>query len=71
MDIEGFLHPHICYLAFSSGAVTICYYDLGLLRLGIGQPIFRMQGEFSNKLFPRRSSNELGHRRSTIMCRTV
>ena len=27
---------HTCYQAFNSGAVTTCFYDLDLLRLGIG-----------------------------------
>ena len=38
------------YPAFSSVAVTTCFYDLGLSRLGFEQPNCCMQGERSNRL---------------------
>ena len=31
--------------AFSRGAVTTCFYDLGLSRLGFKHPIFHLQGK--------------------------
>ena len=37
-------------LAFGSGAVTICFNDLGLSRLGFEHPTFRLRGERSNRL---------------------
>ena len=37
-----------------NGTVTICLYDLGLLRLGFELPTFRMRGERSNRLRHRR-----------------
>ena len=37
-----------------SGAVTTCFYDFGLLRLGFDYPNFRMRGERSNRLRHRR-----------------
>ena len=33
-----------------SGAVTTCFYDLGLPRLGFEHPTFRLRGERSNPL---------------------
>ena len=36
--------------AFSSGAVTTCFYDLGLSRLPFEHPNFRLRGELSNAL---------------------
>ena len=38
-----------CCRAFSSAAVTSCFYDLGLSRLGFEQPTSRMQDERSNR----------------------
>ena len=40
--------------ALGSGGVTTCFYDLGLSRLGIEHPTFRLQGERSNTLRHRR-----------------
>ena len=34
--------------AFSSGADTTCFYDLGLSRLGFEHPAFRFRGQCSN-----------------------
>ena len=42
-----FLSVPTCY---DSVAVTTCFYNLGLSRLGFGHPTFRMQGERSNRL---------------------
>ena len=39
-----------CCCAIDSGAMTTCYYDLGLLRLGFEHLTFHMQGERSNRL---------------------
>ena len=36
--------------AFGCGAVTTCFYDLGLLRLGFEHPTFRLRGIRSNPL---------------------
>ena len=36
---------HTHYRAFSSGAVTTCVYDLGMLRLRFEHPTFRMRGQ--------------------------
>ena len=36
--------------AFNSGAVTTCFYDLGLSRLAFEHPNFRLRGELSNAL---------------------
>ena len=44
---ENAWHPHICR-AFGSGAVTTCFYDLGLSWLGFELPTFRLRGERSN-----------------------
>ena len=38
------------YRAFSSGAVTTCFYDLGLSRRGFEHPTFRLRGQRSNPL---------------------
>ena len=38
------LDTHTSCRAFSSGAVTICSYDLGLSRLGFEHPTFRPHG---------------------------
>ena len=43
-----------CYRAFSGGAVTICFYDLGLSRLEFEHPTFRLLGQHSNRLRHRR-----------------
>ena len=48
---------HICCRAFSSGAVTTCFYDLHLSRLGFEHPTFRLRGQRSNPLRHRRSDN--------------
>ena len=36
--------------AFSSGAVTTCFYNLGLSQLGFKHPTFRLWGQYSNPL---------------------
>ena len=41
---------HICCWAISSEAVTSCFYDLGLSRLGFEHPAFRLRGQRSNSL---------------------
>ena len=41
---------HTYCRAFSSGAVTTCFYDLVLSRLNFEHPTFRLQGERSNPL---------------------
>ena len=41
---------HSRLLPFGSGAVTTCFYDLGLSRLGFEHPSFRLRGERSNQL---------------------
>ena len=41
---------HTCCLAFGSGAVTTCFYDLGLSRLGFEHLTFYIRGEHSNWL---------------------
>ena len=59
------LHPFIMVIsedsdthtycqAFSSGAVTTCFYDLGLSRLGFEHPTFRLRGQRSSLLRHRR-----------------
>ena len=45
---------HTYCRAFGSGAVTTCFYDLGLSRLGFKHPTYRL-----------RRSHPLGHRRGT------
>ena len=45
---------HIHCRAFSSGAVTTCFYDLGLSGLGLEYPAFRLRGQRSNRLRHRR-----------------
>ena len=44
------LDTYTYYRSFSSVAVTTCFYDLGLSRLGFEQPNCCMQGERSNRL---------------------
>ena len=46
-------HSHLLP-TFSSGAVTTCFYDLGLSWLEFEQPTFRLQGKRSNPLRHRR-----------------
>ena len=41
---------HAYCQAFGSGAVTTCFYDLGLLPLGFKHQTFCMQGQRSNRL---------------------
>ena len=41
---------HTCCRAFGSGAVTTCFYDLGLSRLGFEHLTFYIRGERSNWL---------------------
>ena len=55
---------HTCCRAFSSGAVTSCFNDLGLWRLGFEQPTFRLRG-FEQPTFRLRGerSYRLRHRR--------
>ena len=38
---------HTYCRAFSSGAVTTCFYDLGLSRLGFEHPTYRLRGQHS------------------------
>ena len=45
------------FWAFSSGTVTICFYDLGLSRLGFEHPNFRLWGQRSNPIRKRRGLN--------------
>ena len=45
---------HTYYRAFSSGAVTTCFYDLGLSWLGIEHPTLRLRDQRSNRLRHRR-----------------
>ena len=40
------------------GAVTTCFNDLGLSRLGFEHPTFRMRGEHCNRLPHRCSSSD-------------
>ena len=53
---------HTYCQAFSRGAVTTCFYDLGLSRLGFEHPTFRLRGERSNPLPHRRGDSEYLHR---------
>ena len=41
---------HTYCRAFSTGAVTACFDDLGPSRLGFEQLTYRMRGERSNRL---------------------
>ena len=41
---------HTYFRAFRSGAVTTCFYDLGLSRLGFEHPTLRLRGQYSNPL---------------------
>ena len=43
--------------AFSSEAVTACFYDLGLFRLGFEHPNFRLRDQRSYPLHHRRGRN--------------
>ena len=54
MVISETRDTHTYCRALSSGAVTTCFTDLGMLRLGFEHPIFRLQGQCSNPL-PHRS----------------
>ena len=54
MVISGDCNTHACCLAFSSGAVTACFNDLGLLRLGFEHPTSRLRGQRSSPLRHRR-----------------
>ena len=51
----SFYNYHLCDTrtycqAFGSAAVTTCFYDPGLSRLGFELPTFRLRGERSNEL---------------------
>ena len=46
--------PWQSYQAFSNGAVTTYFYDLGLSQLGFEHPTFRLRGKLSNQLRHRR-----------------
>ena len=41
-------HGHTCCQAFGGGAVTTCFHDLGLSRLGFEHPTFCMLDERTN-----------------------
>ena len=41
---------HTYCRAFGSEALTTCFHDLGLSRLGFENPTFRLRGECSNRL---------------------
>ena len=45
---------HTSWRTFSSGAVTTCFYDLGLSQLGFKHPTFRLRGLHFNLLRQRR-----------------
>ena len=45
----------------ANGAVTTCFNDLGLLRLGFVHPAFRMRGERSIRLPTAAAINHLDH----------
>ena len=45
MVISVYRETHTYCPAFSSGAVTICFYDLGLLRLGFKHPTVRLRSQ--------------------------
>ena len=47
---------HTYYRSFSSVAVTTCFYDLGLSRLGFEHPNFCIQGERYHPAVPRKKS---------------
>ena len=46
MVISEDCDTHTYYRAFSSGAVTTCFYDLGISQLGFEHPTFRLQGHY-------------------------
>ena len=46
---EDPLYTHTCCRAFRSGAVPICFNDLGFSWLGFEHPTLRMRGECSNR----------------------
>ena len=48
---------HTSCRAFSCGAVTTSFYDLGLSRLGLKHPTFRLRGERTNSMRHRRGLN--------------
>ena len=48
--------------AFSSGAITTCFSDLGLSRLGFEHPAFRMRDERPNRLCHCSGKNKLDFR---------
>ena len=48
---------HTYCWAFNSGAVTTCFSDLALSRLGYEHPTFRLRGERCNPLHYRRDSS--------------
>ena len=62
---------HTYCWAFSSGAVTTCFYDLGLSWLGFEHPIYRLRGECSTLLFisnlPLRKDRSLNNRNPLLM----
>ena len=45
---------HTYCRVYSSGAVTTCFYVLGLSRLGFEHPTFRLRGQYSNPVRHRR-----------------
>ena len=57
-------HSHLLRV-FSSGAVTICFYNLGLSQLGFEHPTFRLRGQRSNN--EKRSSVGGNHTKIGLM----
>ena len=57
-DRENPWHSHLYCRAFRSGALTTCFYDLGLSQMGFKHPTFRSQGQGSNPLRQRRIIKE-------------
>ena len=54
-------NTHTLIRAFDSGAVTTCFQDLGLWRLGFKHPTFRFRNEQSNPLRHRRGVNSVNN----------
>ena len=53
--------------AFGSGAVTTCFYDLGLSRLGFEHPTFPLRGKRSNRLHHQRGFENMCCKKSFLI----
>ena len=67
---EDTWHSHLAPIG-GSGAVTSCFFDLCLSRLGFEHPTLRLRGERSNPLRHRRGANILAQIKINVYIRKM